>query len=157
MYPFGLGCIKLATPRGYKVHPKWYSDWSMCTVFYTTNIFEHRVESTVVFRRSFNIMARRASDAGVEECKGDSPPNDHTTSASSTPMPLGPWNLTPAQGPRSLKGRLVWLESGQSTPSERNKSACMMLTKNVCRGTLGGNTWEALVPLQVNTVCCTAI
>ena len=38
----------------------------MCTVFYTTNIFEHRVEvlnifqhrveSTVVFRSSFNIM-----------------------------------------------------------------------------------------------------
>ena len=60
---------------------------------------------------------------------------------------------TPAPGPRSL----VWLESGQSTPSERNKSACMMLTKNVCRESLGDNTWEALVPLQVNTVCCTAI
>ena len=38
-------------------------------------------------------MARRTSDAGVEECKGFSPPNDHTTSASSTPLPLGSWNL----------------------------------------------------------------
>ena len=56
--------------------------------------------------------------------------------------------------PRSLKalGRLVWLESGQGTPSERNDSACMMLTKVVCRGALFDNTWEALVLLQVNTV-----
>ena len=38
-------------------------------------------------------MARRRSDGGVEECKGYSPPNDHTTSASSTPMPLGSWDL----------------------------------------------------------------
>ena len=60
---------------------------------------------------------------------------------------------TPAPAPRSL----VWLESEKSMPSERNKSACMMLTKNVCRGSLGDNTSEALVPLQVNTVCCTAI
>ena len=53
---------------------------------------------------------------------------------------------TPPQGPRSLKalGRLVWLETEQGTPSERNDSVCMMLTKDVCR--------EALVLLQVNTV-----
>ena len=38
-------------------------------------------------------MARRKSDGGVEECKGYSPPNDHTTSASSTLMPLGSWDL----------------------------------------------------------------
>ena len=38
-------------------------------------------------------MARRRSDGGTEECKGYSPPNDHTTSASSTPMPLGSWDL----------------------------------------------------------------
>ena len=38
-------------------------------------------------------MARRTSDVGVEECKGFSPPNDHTTSASSTPLPLGSWDL----------------------------------------------------------------
>ena len=87
---------------------------------------------------------------------------------------------TPAQGPRYL--RLVWLETGLGMPSERKDSACMMLTKhvwrealvlqqvntvvspacttltkNVCRGSLGDNTSEALVPLQVNTVCCTAI
>ena len=103
MYQFGLGCIKLVMPYRYKVHPKLYSDWSMCTVFYATNIFEHRVEflntfkhrveSTVVFRSSFNIMARRTSDAGVEECKGYSPPNNHTTNASSTPLSLDSWNL----------------------------------------------------------------
>ena len=38
-------------------------------------------------------MARRRSDGGVEECKGYSPPNDHTTSASSTPLPLDSWDL----------------------------------------------------------------
>ena len=38
-------------------------------------------------------MARRTRDAGVEECKGFSPPNGHTTSASSIPLPLGSWNL----------------------------------------------------------------
>ena len=75
----------------------------MCTVFYATNIlehrveflntFEHRVESTVVFRSSFNIMARWTRDAGVEECKGYSPPNNHMTSASSTPLFLDSWNL----------------------------------------------------------------
>ena len=94
----------------------------MCTVFYTTNIFghrveflntfEHRVESTVVFRSSFNSMARRTSDAGVEdtgveECKGYSPPNDHTTSASPTPLPLGSWNLNngtrPTESERSAR------------------------------------------------------
>ena len=82
------------TPIRYKFHPILYSGWSMCTVFYTTNIFrvlEHRVESTVVFRSSFNIMARRTSNAGVEERKGYSPRNDHTTSASSTPLPFGSW------------------------------------------------------------------
>ena len=68
-----------------------------------------------------------------------------------------PGICTPAQGPWSLRGGLVWLESGQGTPSERNDSACMMLTKNVCQGALGDNTWEALVLLQANTVCCTAI
>ena len=49
----------------------------------------------------------------------------------------------PAQGPRKLKslGRLVWLEAGLGTPSERNDSACMMLMKDVWR--------EALVLLQV--------
>ena len=50
---------------------------------------------------------------------------------------------TPVQGPRKLKvlGRLVWLEDGLRTPSERNDSACVMLTKVVWR--------EALVLLQV--------
>ena len=44
-------------------------------------------------------MARRTSDVGVEECKGFPPPNDHTTSASSTPLPLGSWNLNTATRP----------------------------------------------------------
>ena len=91
-------------------------------------------------------MARRRRDAGVEECKGYSPPNDHTTSASSTPLPLGSWNLNTGTRPTESEalGRLVWLQTGLGTPSERNDSACMMLTKDVCR--------EALVLLQVNTV-----
>ena len=56
-----LGCIKLHTPYRYEVPPKLYSDRSMCTVFYRVeflNTFHHRVESTVVSRSSFNIMAR---------------------------------------------------------------------------------------------------
>ena len=32
-----LGFIKLHTPYRYKVHPKLYSDWSMCTVLKITN------------------------------------------------------------------------------------------------------------------------
>ena len=50
---------------------------------------------------------------------------------------------TPAQGPRKLKvlGGLVWLEAELGTPSERNDSAWMMLTKDVWR--------EALVLLHV--------
>ena len=38
-------------------------------------------------------MDRRRSDGGVEECKGYSPSNDHTTSASSTPLSLDSWDL----------------------------------------------------------------
>ena len=34
VHQFELGCIKLRTPYRYKVHPKLYSDWSICTVFY---------------------------------------------------------------------------------------------------------------------------
>ena len=98
VHQFGLGCIKLSTSKGYKVHPKWYSDWSTCTVFDTSNNFaEGRVHCTPLFfqHHSDQAMARRTrdTDAGVEECKGYSPPNDHTTSASSTPLPLGSWNL----------------------------------------------------------------
>ena len=44
-------------------------------------------------------MVWRTSDVGVEECKGFSPPNDHTTSASSTPLPLGSWNLNTGTRP----------------------------------------------------------
>ena len=34
VHQFELGSIKLHTPYRYKVHPKLYSDWSMCTVFF---------------------------------------------------------------------------------------------------------------------------
>ena len=115
----------------------------MCTVFYTTNIFEHRVEflntfehrveSTVVFRSFFNIMARRTSDAGVEdagvedagveECKGYSPPNGHTTSTSSTPLPLGSWNLNngtrPTESERSARVARKRAKYSQRTEQER--------------------------------------
>ena len=72
--------------------------WSTCTFFDTSNNFaEGRVHCIPLFfqHHSDQAMARRTSDtdAGVEECKGYSPPNDHTTSASSTPLPLGFWNL----------------------------------------------------------------
>ena len=46
-------------------------------------------------------MARRTSDVGVEECKGFSPPNGHTTSASSTLLPLVFWNLNTGTRPTS--------------------------------------------------------
>ena len=113
VHQFELGCIKLHTPYRFKIHPKLYSDWSMCIVFLCVeflNTFLHRVESTVVFRSSFNIMARRTKDAGVEdagveECKGYSPPNDHTTSASPTPLPLGSWNLNTCTRSRSTRKR----------------------------------------------------
>ena len=106
----------------------------MCTVFYTTNIFEHRVEflntfqhrveSTVVFRSSFNIMARWTSDAGVEdagveECKGYSPPNDQTTSASSTPLPLGSWNLNTGTRPTESRVARKRAKYAQRTEQER--------------------------------------
>ena len=55
-------------------------------------------------------MTRRRSDAGVEECKGYSPPNDHTTSASSPPLLFGSCNLNTGTRP---------------TESESFRSACM--------------------------------
>ena len=58
-------------------------------------------------------MAWRTSDAEVEECKGVSPPNDHTTSASSTPLPLGSWNLNTGTRPT---------ESERSTGTARKRA-----------------------------------
>ena len=122
MHQFELGCIKLHTPYRYKVHPKLYSDWSMRTVFYRVeilNTFQHMVESTVVFRSSFKIMARRTSDAGVEECKGYSLPNDHTTSASSTPLPLGSWNSNTGTRPTESRVARKRAKYAQRTEQER--------------------------------------
>ena len=114
---------QIAHARYKEGHPKLYSDWSMCTVFYkhrveVLNTFQHRVESTVVFRKTFNIMVLRTRDGGVEDagvgqCKSYSPPNDHTTSTASTPLPLGSWNLntgtrpTESRVPRKTGGRLL--------------------------------------------------
>ena len=68
-------------------------------------------------------MARRTSDAGVEECKGYSPPNDHTTSASSTPLPLGSWNLNtgtrPTESERSARVARKRAKYAQRTEQER--------------------------------------
>ena len=97
-------------------------------------------------------MARRTSDVGVEECKDFSSLNDHTASTSSTPLPLGSWNLNNGTRPTESQRSAGMARIRQGTPSERNDSACMMLTKNVCRAALLYNTWEALFLLQVNTV-----
>ncbi|CAN0163329.1 unnamed protein product, partial [Ascophyllum nodosum] len=70
-------------------------------------------------------MARRRSDAGVEECKGYSPPNDHATSASSTPLPLGSWNLNTGTRPtesesfRSARLATNWGRYAQRTERQR--------------------------------------
>ena len=77
----------------------------MCTVFDTPNSFL-RIESTV-FRSSFNITATFSNlklwlggHVMLElKCKGYSPPNDHTTSASSTPLPPDSWNLNTGTRP----------------------------------------------------------
>ena len=92
-----------------------------------SRVFEDRLESTVVFRSSFNIMARRTSDAGVEECKGYSPPSDHTTNASSTPLPLGSWNLNtstwPTESERSARVAKKRAKYAQRTKQERQHDA----------------------------------
>ena len=84
---------------------------------------EHRVESTIVFRSYFNIMARRTSYARVEEYKGYSPPNDHTTGASSTPLPLGSWNLNtgtkPTESERSARVARKRTRYAQRTERQR--------------------------------------
>ena len=66
VHRFGLGCIKLSTSKGNKVHPKWYSDWSMCTVFFSA----HRVYTAV------QSCARKSTEFAsgskiVDENRGD--------------------------------------------------------------------------------------
>ena len=78
----------------------------------------------MVFRSSFNIMARRTRDAGVEDagvegCKGYSPPNDRTTSASSTPLPLGSWNLNTGTSPTESRPVRKREKYAQRTEQER--------------------------------------
>ena len=70
-------------------------------------------------------MARRRSDGGVEECKGYSPPNDHTTSASSTPLPLDSWDLNAGTTRLCLLPLGSWdLNAGtRSTETETFRSA----------------------------------
>ena len=71
------------------------------------------------------LWLRRRSDAGVEECKGYSPPNDHTTSASSTPLPLGSWNLN--TGTRSTES-----ERFRSARMARNRARYAQRTERQC-------------------------
>ena len=67
-------------------------------------------------------MAQRRSDGGVEECKGFSPPNDHTTSASSTPLPLGSWNLnTGTKSTESESFRSARLARSRARYAERTE------------------------------------
>ena len=66
-------------------------------------------------------MARRTSDAGVEECKGYSPPNDHTTSASSTPLPLGSWDLNTATRPTVSEARMARNRARYAQRTERQR------------------------------------
>ena len=108
-------------------------------------------------------MTEQTRDGGVEECKGFSPPNVHTISASSTRLPLGSLDLntrvpnTGTATPQRLRRTESQRSSGlakkrQGTPREQKDSACMMLKKNVHRGAFFYNTWLPLVLLQVNTV-----
>ena len=72
-------------------------------------------------------MARRRSDGGVEECKGYSPPNDHTTSASSIPLPLDSWDLnagTRSTETESLRSARV-AKAGLGTPCVRLETATL--------------------------------
>ena len=111
-------------------------------------------------------MARRRSDAGVEECKGYLPPNDHTTSASSTLLPLGSWNLNTSTRPtesksfRSAPMARNWARYAQRTERQRLHDAhqrCM--SGGSFRQHLGGATPAAgeYGSLSVNKRCCTAI
>ena len=96
---------------------------------YPTVSSAHRVYCIPrLFRHHSNLLqseatARRTSDAGVEECKGYSPPNDHTTSASSTPLPLGSWNLNtgtrPTESERSAHVARKWARYAQRTERQR--------------------------------------
>ena len=65
VHQFELGCIKLHTPYRYKVHPKLYSDWSMCTVF------SLRIESTAGQRCARKSTEFASGSKIVDENKGD--------------------------------------------------------------------------------------
>ena len=82
-------------------------------------------------------MARRRSDGGVEECKGYSPPNDHTTSASSTPLPLDSWYLNAGTTRLCLLSLGSWdLKAGTRSTSLLPTALCVrfvVLTDAVTR------------------------
>ena len=67
VHQFELGCIKLHTPYRYKVHPKFYSDWSMCTVFYGFL----RIESTAVQRCARKSTEFASGSKIVDDNRGD--------------------------------------------------------------------------------------
>ena len=66
-------------------------------------------------------MAGRTSDAGVEECKAYSPPNDHTTSASSTPLPLGSWDLNTGTRPTISEAPMARNRARYAQRTERQR------------------------------------
>ena len=84
-------------------------------------------------------MARRTRGGGVQECKGFSPPNDHTTSASSTRLPLGSWDSNtrvPNTGRCSYSSKAkahritkVGNSSRQMQMQRRRRPHCQLCTK----------------------------
>ena len=65
VHRFGLGCIKLSTSKGNKVHLEWYSDWSMCTVFFL------RIEFTAVPRCARKSTEFASGSKIIDENRGD--------------------------------------------------------------------------------------
>ena len=65
VHQFELRCFKLHTTYRYNVHPKLYSDWSMCTVFFL------RIEFTAVQRCARTNTQFASGSKIVDENKGD--------------------------------------------------------------------------------------
>ena len=75
-------------------------------------------------------MAKRTRDGGVEECKGFSPPNVQTTSASSTRLPLGSLDLNTRVPNTSIATpqRPRRTESQRSADLARKRARCAQRT-----------------------------
>ena len=110
MYQFELGCIK-NVPLGVK-------RFLHLQGFFSRHSVGNSPASMycVVLER-----ATSGSDAGVEECKGYSPPNDHTTSASSTPLPLGSWDSNTGTRPTVSEARMARNRARYTQRTERQR------------------------------------